>query len=388
MTTRTLLSKSELDLIWQRRNQGIRMAYIAKELGRDPVTLLKLMRRTGGIKPYTATRSSRHLCFEERESIMIGLAQGKSIRLMARESGRAPSTISREIKRNAPLACHRYLASVADKNAYKRAKRPKICKLDANPALKKVVEHGLNRKWSPEEISIRLAHCHKDDPAMQISHETIYKALYIQSRGTLKNELKKQLRRQNPYRKSRNLKHTKDARGQIDDRISISERPPEVEDRAVPGHWEGDLVMGTIHCCIATLVERSTRFVMLAKVESKSTDDVVPALVEQMKLMPEHLKKSLTWDRGVELNAHKKFTMETDMKVYFCDPHSPWQRGSNENTNGLLRQYFPKSEPIGHYTQEELDEVARELNGRPRKTLNAYTPAEKLEELLSVALTG
>lgn len=364
------------------------MAHISQELGRTKTSILKLMNRTGGIEPCSQKRSSRHLSLEEREVIMLGVELGKSKRQIAREINRAPSTVTREIKRNAPYARHPYRASKADSNAYIRAKRPKVCKLDANPKLKRFVEDGLNQKWSPEEISIRLAHSHKDDPTMQISHETIYRALYIQSRGTLRKDLTKQLRRKNTYRKSRKKKEANDGRGQLGDFISISERPPEVEDRAVPGHWEGDLVMGTARCCIATLVERATRFTMLVKVENKTTDIVVPALAEQMKRLPEVLKHSLTWDRGRELAGHKKFSIATDMQVYFCDPHSPWQRGSNENTNGLLRQYFPKGKPIGHYSQDELDEVARELNGRPRKTLNAYTPTEKLDELLSVALTG
>jgi len=387
MAYRTHFSQSELERIWQLRNQGMRMAYIADDIERSRPALLGMMHRTGGIRPYVCKRSDRHLTFEEREMIMLGVSQGKSKRQIARQINRAPSTITREIKRNAPLPCHEYRASIAERNAYKRARRPKVCKLDANPKLKQFVEDGLNQKWSPEEISIRLALHHKDDPAMQISHETIYQALYIQSRGTLNKELKKQLRRKNPYRKSKLLKTTHDARRKPEDRISISERPTEVEDRAVPGHWEGDLLMGTLNCCVATLVERATRFTIVVKVENKSTQAVVPALVEQMKELPQHLKRSLTWDRGRELMAHKEFSIATNMQVYFCDPHSPWQRGSNENTNGLLRQYFPKGEPIGHYTQEQLNEVAQELNGRPRKTLGAYTPAEKLEDLLSVALT-
>jgi len=314
----------------------------------------------------------------EREEVSRGLAAGLSLRCIAKKLKRAPSTISREVKRN--YGRKQYRASSAEWRAWRSARRPKTCKLAANARLRRRVAAKLLLDWSPEQIERRLRLEFPDDPTMHISHETIYKSIFIQARGALKKELVAHLRtqrsRRRPHRELNNDTNP------IVDGISISQRPAEVEDRAVPGHWEGDLLFGTTSSYIATLVERKTRFVVLVKVAGKDTESVTAGIRKQLARLPVHLRKSLTWDRGSEMAGHKQFAFESGIDVYFCDPRSPWQRGSNENTNGLLRQYFPHGKSIAEYSQSDLDFVARRLNGRPRKTLGFRTPAEELNELL------
>jgi IS30 family transposase len=303
---------------------------------------------------------------------------------MARLLGRSPSTVSREIKRNGGY--DRYRAALADERAWDTARRPKRCKLVKHPQLRRVVARKLRLNWSPEQIAGWLKRAHPGDGSYHVSHETIYRSLFVQARGVLKKELMLHLRSQRTMRRPGPKKWQGDTRGQIKDMVSIRERPASVEDRAVPGHWEGDLLSGPQNSYIATLVERHTRYVMLVKVANKDTRTVVSALIKQAKTLPGELYKSLTWDRGKELAAHKQFTLATDIDVYFCDPQSPWQRGSNENTNGLLRQYFPKGTDLSVYSQAELNKVARQLNERPRKTLEFETPAERFNAC--VASTG
>jgi|TARA_Y100000031_G_scaffold97085_1_gene106512 IS30 family transposase len=294
---------------------------------------------------------------------------------MAMLLGRSPSTVSREIRRHGGY--DRYRAALADTKAWDGARRPKRCKLATSPRLRRAVSRKLRLNWSPEQIAGWLKRTHPGDGSYQVSHETIYRSLYVQTRGVLKKELLQHLRSKRTIRRSKQAGQKGDGRGQITDIVSISERPASVEDRAVPGHWEGDLITGSKNSHIATLVERHTRYVMLAKVANKETQTVVSALIEQAKKLPTELYKSLTWDRGKELADHQRFTLATDIDVYFCDPQSPWQRGSNENTNGLLRQYFPKGTDLSVYSQAELNKVARQLNERPRKTLEFETPAER-----------
>jgi IS30 family transposase len=319
----------------------------------------------------------------EREEISRGLAGFLSLRTIATQLGRAPSTISREVNRNGGLA--HYRASQADQAAWDRAHRPKACKLVANRALARVVARKLQLEWAPEQIAGWLKHTYPEDESYQVSHETIYKSLFIQARGALKKELLQHLRRTRAMRRSRHHTQKTADHGRLTDTVSIRERPASVEDRAVPGHWEGDLVFGSNNSQIATLVERHTRYVMLAKVKGKDTETVINALIKQAHKLPRELYKSLTWDRGKEMADHKRFTLATDIKVYFCDPHNPWQRGSNENTNGLLRQYFPKGMDLSEVSQAKLNAIARRLNERPRKTLNYETPAERFNAC--VALT-
>jgi IS30 family transposase len=301
---------------------------------------------------------------------------GQSIRSVARCLGRSASTISREVARNG--GPHAYRATTADERAWRGAQRPKVCRLAANEALRQVVAEKLHQRWSPEQIAGWLKVIHHNDRNMQISHETIYRSLFVQARGVLKKELTAHLRSRRTIRRAKGSTGKGHGRGQIVDAVSIRERPAEVEDRAVPGHWEGDLIAGSANSYIATLVERHSRFLMLVRVENKNTDTVVGALIQQIKTLPEGLMSSLTWDRGKELASHKTFTVATDVQVYFCDPRSPWQRGSNENTNGLLRQYFPKGTDLSVFNQQELDAVAFSLNTRPRKTLGFATPADTL----------
>jgi IS30 family transposase len=309
---------------------------------------------------------------------------GYSIRAIALQLGRAPSTVSREIQRNG--ARRRYRANKADEAAWQRAHRPKTCKLAQHPALARIVAGKLISRWAPRQIAGWLKRTYPDDENYQVSHETIYKTLFIQARGALKKELIKHLRRSRAMRRSRHHTQKTADHGRIVDAVSISERPAEVADRAVPGHWEGDLVCGSNNSQIATLVERHTRYVMLVRVKSKDTKTVIDALIKQAHKLPRELYKSLTWDRGKELAGHKRFSLATDIDVYFCDPQQPWQRGSNENTNGLLRQYFPKGMDLSNVHQNRLNAIARQLNERPRETLQFYSPAEKFNEC--VASTG
>jgi IS30 family transposase len=301
------------------------------------------------------------------------------VREIARALARDPSTVSREIRRNGGRCAYR--STCAEKRARQQAKRPKVCKLGQSPSLQRAVAKQLGDNWSPEQISGWLRRTYPGDSSMHVSPETIYRSLFVQTRGVLKAELRNHLRSQQRMRVGQ-ANRSKKPRGQIREAVSIRERPAEAEDRAVPGHWEGDLLMGTPSSCIITLVERATRFVILGKVESKMTNDVIPALIKCIQRLPVELRRSLTWDRGAELVAHKEFTVATDVAVYFCDPASPWQRGTNENTNGLLRQYFPNGVDISKYSQAELNAVAKKLNQRPRKTLDFATPAETLNQLL------
>ena len=308
---------------------------------------------------------------------------GDSIRTIADQLERAPSTICREINRNGGRACYR--AAAGDQAAWDRAQRPKTCKLAQNRQLARLVADKLRLQWSPEQIAGWLKHTHPCDQSWHVSHEAIYRSLFIQARGALKKELLQHLRRTRGMRRSRHHTQKTDIHGKIVDALSISERPATVEDRAVPGHWEGDLLFGSRNSQIATLVERRTRYVRLAKVDGKDTETVVNALIKSARKLPQELYKSLTWDRGKEMAGHKRFTLATDIKVYFCDPQNPWQRGTNENTNGLLRQYLPKGIDVSIYSQAKLNAVARRLNERPRKTLDFQTPAEMFNK--AVALT-
>lgn len=369
-------SEAQKTELWERWRKGESLSAIGREFGKPSSCIFSHIRPTGGITPVPRRRSRLALTLSDREEISRGLATGLSMRAIARTLGRAASSISREINRNGGR--RRYRAAAADKRAWKQALRPKACKLAQNARLRQVVVVKLQRHWSPEQIAGWLKRHHPRSEAMHVSHETIYRSLYVQARGALKKELVKYLRSQRQLRRSRYAKQKSDRRGQIKDAVSISERPASVEDRAVPGHWEGDLLCGPNQSFIVTLVERHSRYVMLAKVTDNNTETVINALIEQSRKLPQELYKSLTWDRGHELADHKRFTMATNIDVYFCDPQSPWQRGSNENTNRLLRQYMPKGTDLSLYSQAQFDEVARELNERPRKTLDYQTPAERL----------
>lgn len=370
--------------MWRRWREGARVYHIAQELARANPVIKCLVVRTGGIPPATRRRAAQALSAREREEISRGLAVGQSIRRIASGLGRAPSTISREIRRNEGAT--KYRAAVADAQAWERARRPKACRLAQLPRLRRIVAAKLRADWSPQQIASWLMQSFPDDPALHVSHETIYRTLYVQARGALKRELVGHLRRSRGYRQSRRAAQTTEIRGQIRDAISISARPPEAADRAVPGHWEGDLLAGTKWSNIATLVERHSRYVMLVRLPDRNAPTVARALARRIQALPTSLKKSLTWDRGHEMSDHKAFTVATNVQVYFCDPRSPWQRGSNENTNGLLRQYFPKGKDVSHYTQRQLDAISLKLNTRPRQTLGWKTPAQALAA--AVALTG
>jgi len=382
--TRRYFTQPEMEDVWDRWENGESLNSIARSLERGHSAVQGMLSRTGGIRPAAKRRSCLALTLAEREEISRGIAAGHSIRTIATQLGRAPSTISREISRNGGR--HRYRANQADEAAWQRAHRRKTCKLAQNPAAARLVAGKLMKRWSPRQIAGWLKRSYPDDESFQVSHETIYLTLYIQARGALKKELIKYLRRSRAMRRSRHHTQKTSNHGRITDAVSISERPPEAEDRAVPGHWEGDLICGSNNSQIATLVERHTRYVMLVRVPSKDTKTVINALIKQAHKLPRELYKSLTWDRGKELADHKRFSLATDIDVYFCDPQQPWQRGSNENTNGLLRQYFPKGMDLSNVHQNRLNAVARELNERPRETLQFYSPAEKFNEC--VASTG
>ena len=355
------------------------MSFIAADIEKPPATVFSYLLYHGGIEPRARIRRPDALSLDERELISRGLARGDSMRSIAKDLNRAASSISREIARNGGI--NRYRAALAEKAFLKRAKRPKALLLAENTMLRDTVCRLLREDWSPEQISGRLRESQLvGEPKMYVSHETIYKSLFIQAKGVFREELKKHLRTKRMFRHAR--VHRVSSRGQIADAISIRERPAEIEDRAVPGHWEGDLIIGANNSAIATVVERQSRFTVLCKVKNRKASSVVGALTDQMLRLPQHLLKSLTWDRGQEMSAHKAFTIDTDMTVYFCDPSSPWQRGTNENTNGLLRQYFPKGKSMGMYNQTELDEIANKLNTRPRKTLGFKTPAEVFNDVL------
>jgi IS30 family transposase len=374
------LRADERRLIAVRLAAGASLGGLAAQFGCNPATIARIRDEALMLRA-RAGHSRLRLSFEERERVFEGVARGESDAEIARALGRHRSTVGREIKRTCQERW-RYRPSSAERRRAVRARRPRPGKLASNPRLLAAVERGLSERWSPEQISARLKREHPEDRSMRVSHETIYRALYVQSRGELRRQLTKQLRTGRDRRKRQG--HI-ERRGHIQDMVPISERPPEVEDRAVPGHWEGDLLLGAYgRSCIATLVERQTRYVMLAELgRDRRTEHVIEALKTQIQTLPTHLTRSLTWDQGVELAAHKTFTVKTGVKVYFCDPHSPWQRGSNENTNGLLRQYLPKGTDLADTNQLELDEIARQLNGRPRKTLDWMTPAERMAELLA-----
>ena len=363
--------------IWDRWQKGEGLKSIGRVFGKSSGSIFSHISPTGGIRPSPRRRSRLALTLAEREEISRGLVSERSLRVIACGMSRAPSTVSREIARNGGRGCYR--AAASDRQAWRRALRPKACKLATHPQLRGVVARLLQRNWSPQQIAGRLRLNHPEDEAFWVSHETIYRSLFVQARGVLKKALIEHLRTHHPIRRSRHATAKADLRGRIPDTVSISERPASVEDRAVPGHWEGDLLCGSANSYMVTLVERQTRYVMLAKIPSRDTHTVVKALIKQAKQLPDELYKSLTWDRGFELADHKRFTMATDIAVYFCDPQSPWQRGSNENTNRLLRQYFPRGTDLSVHSQVRLNRVARELNERPRKTLGYASPAERFQ---------
>lgn len=363
--------------IWDRWQRGESMSSIGRRFDRESSSVFSVISPTGGIRPADRKRGSRALSLAEREEISRGLSVREPLRAIARRLGRSPATISREVGRNGGVA--RYRATASDQAAWDRALRPKPCKLACSPSLAQAVSAKLRRKWSPEQIAGWLRRSFPKEPHRQVSHETIYRSLYIQARGVLKKELLEHLRARRTIRRSRHASLKRNGLGQIKDAVSISERPASVEDRAIPGHWEGDLIGGAKNSYIATLVERHSRYVMLVKVANKDTRSVVSALIRQTQRLPRELYKSLTWDRGKELADHPRLSLTTDVEVYFCDPQSPWQRGSNENTNRLLRQYFPRGTDLSLYSQAKLSAVARQLNERPRKTLEYQTPAERFQ---------
>jgi IS30 family transposase len=379
--SRIYYTEADKALMWDRWSKGESLHTIGALFGRSHTSIRNVLSRSGGIRPPPRRRSKRSLSLAEREEISRGLVAGNSIRSMARRLGRSPSTISREIQRNGGRSSYR--ASRAEQAAWDRALRPKACKLAENRALARMVAKKLKQRWSPRQIAGWLKRSYPEDESLQVSHETIYKTLFIQARGALKKELLNHLRRSRGMRRSRHHTQKTADHGRITDTVSIRERPPEAEDRAVPGHWEGDLFFGSNNSQIATLVERHTRYVILARVKSKHTETVINALIKQARTLPRDLYKSLTWDRGKEMADHKRFSLATDIQVYFCDPQHPWQRGSNENTNGLLRQYLPKGMDLSGIHQNRLNAIARELNERPRETLDFETPAERFSQCVA-----
>jgi IS30 family transposase len=369
--------------VWRRWKAGESLHAIGRALGKNNVVIHLLLKRHGGIAPPIRRRSPSSLTLTEREDISRGIACGSSIRRIAQGLHRCASTISREVARHGGRA--QYRANEADQQAWESALRPKPCLLATHTTLREIVASKLMQDWSPEQISGWLKWQFPQDEGLRVSHETIYRSLFLQARGTLKKELIQHLRSKRRIRGSRHSSVHGHSQGKIVDAISIRERPAEVEDRAIPGHWEGDLLRGAHNSHVATLVERHSRFCMLVKVPGKDTTAVVAALSRHVRTLPATLRRSLTWDRGLEMAQHKSFTMATDVQVYFCDPQSPWQRGSNENTNGLLRQYLPKKADLSCYSQSDLDEIALRLNQRPRKTLGFETAADRLQA--SVAST-
>lgn len=366
--------------LWRRWREGQTLTQIAEALGKRPASVFGTIRASGGYAPVGRTRAERSLTRSDREEISRGLAAGDSFRAIAARLGRPPSTVSREVSRNGGR--ERYRAADSDDAAWARARRPKECVLAQRPRLRAEVARRLAGDWSPQQISGWLRREFPDDAGMQVSHETIYRSLFVQARGVLKKELVHHLRSGRLFRRSRHATTKGQGRGAIRDAVPIRQRPASVEDRAVPGHWEGDLLAGSANTHIATLVERRSRFTILVKVSSKDTRTVVKAIERRVRTLPRQLRRTLTWDRGLEMASHREFTVATDVKVYFCDPQSPWQRGTNENTNGLLRQYFPKGTDLSAYTQAQLDRVARRLNGRPRETLGFRTPAATMDQVL------
>jgi IS30 family transposase len=375
------LSERERERVWELWGEGRSVREVARRLGARHEYVWRYLRSTGGVRPAPRRRSEQCLSECEREEISRGLARGDGFRAIGAAIGRGHTTISREVGRNGGR--ERYRAHDADDAAWDRARRPKRSKLAINSRLREVVEGKLERKWSPEQISGWLRRTYPDDPEMQVSHETIYLSLFVQSRGALRRELCAHLRGRRRMRRPRR-RDAPEARGRMGDMVMISERPAEVEDRAVPGHWEGDLLLGKRPTGIATLVERTSRYTQLVALpDGHKAEPVRAALAQSIASLPAQLWRSLTWDQGKEMTEHARFTVDSGVQVYFCDPNSPWQRGTNENTNGLLRQYFPARSDLAAVSQEELDAVAAELNGRPRKTLGWMTPAERFAELLA-----
>ena len=373
-------TEAEVIEVWDRWQAGEVNRLIGRDLGRSAASIRAFVESWGGVRPPLRRRSSRHLSLTEREEISRSVAGGDSQRLVAARLGRSPSTISRELARNGGRVGYR--AHRADRAALRRARRPKPSKLATNHQLRMVVEEKLGEWWSPQQVVLWLKRTYPDNQEMRVSHETIYLSLFVQGKGALRRELTDCLRTGRAYRRPK-TKRAPSGKGQIVDPVMISERPAEVEDRAVPGHWEGDLLMGKRQTAIGTLVERHTRYVMLFGLPDGNTAEAVrDALTETVQRLPEHLWQSLTWDQGKEMAQHAQFSVDTGVDVYFCDPKSPWQRGSNENTNGLLRQYFPKGTDMSLLTQTDLDDAAHSLNGRPRQTLGWMSPSEKLAEVL------
>jgi len=375
------LSEATKDAIWKLRAKGLSDREIGRQVGLPRGSVSNHLARTGGIRPRARRRPERCLSLEEREEISRAIARGHSARAIARALGRSHTTIAREINRCGGR--RRYRAHAAEREAWRRSQRPRQTKLELCCELRRVVCERLEEDYSPEQIAGWLRLAYPDNEAMQVSHETIYRALYVQARGTLKRELSRHLRRGRSRRYARSQSSKNQGQGKLTAMVMISERPPEVEDRAVPGHWEGDLLMGGTTSAIATLVERSTRYCQLVALpDGSGAVEVCEALKRSIATLPAQLRRSLTWDQGSEMAEHRRFSVESGVDVYFCDPQSPWQRGSNENTNGLLRQYFAKGESLTGVSQERLDEVADKLNRRPRKTLGFATPAQKLTELI------
>jgi IS30 family transposase len=375
------LTPEAIDQVWLRLRAGHAAKPTARELGLCTGTVRAYLLRCGGIRPVPRRRAAGRLRLEEREEISRGVAAGLSYRAIARTLGRPASTVSREVAANG--GTKRYRAARADQSAWGRAARPKTCRLSENPLLRAIVEEKLARRWSPQQIAGWLKVTYPNDPEMQVSHESIYRTLYVQSRGALRRELTAYLRTGRVIRRPKGVR-LPDGRGGRPNTLHISERPAEVEDRAVPGHWEGDLVFGKGMSPVATLVERSTRFLMLVALPggNHKADAVADALTAAVTTLPDQLAKSLTWDLGHEMADHQRFTVATGVQVYFCDPKSPWQRGSNENTNGLLRQYLPRRLDFRTLTQADFDAIAQELNDRPRQTLNFKSPSQALAEVL------
>jgi IS30 family transposase len=381
------LAEAVKDAIWVLRAEGVSEAEIARRVVTPKRTVSKYLQRMGGIRPRPCRRSERCLSLAEREEISRGIARGESARAIGRTLGRSHTTVSREINRCGGRG--RYRAHAAERAAWGRAKRPRARKLELCSELRELVIERLADDHSPQQISGWLRLAYPDNEQMQISHETIYRALYVQARGSFARELTRHLRTRRQKRYARAHSNRGQGLGRIAEMVMISERPAEVCDRAVPGHWEGDLLMGTRDSAIATLVERQTRYCQLVALpEGTNAEPVCEALKASITTLPAQLRRSLTWDQGKEMAEHRRFSVETGVEVYFCDPRSPWQRGSNENTNGLLRQYFPKGKSLAGVTQAELDEVARKLNDRPRQTLGFRTPAEKLTDLIDTLHTG
>jgi IS30 family transposase len=372
----------EKEQIWEWHQAGVPVKRIARRLGRNNASLRKLVGETGGVRPRARVLNERHLSLAEREEISRGLAAGLSLRVIAERLGRAPSTICREV--NANGGRRHYRALVAERTARRRARRPKVAKLARNHRLRAKVEAKLKANWSPEEISGWLARTYPNDLEMQVSHETIYQSIFVQGRGALRHELHVCLRSGRAMRRNKKWVKSGHGMGKIRDMVMITERPAEVEDRAVPGHWEGDLIMGKGFTSVGTLVERKTRYLMLIRLpKGHGAEAFRDALTKRIVTLPAQLRRSITYDQGPEMSEHVRFSVDTGVEVYFCDPKSPWQRGTNENTNGLLRQYLPKRSDLSIYNQRQLDAIAKSLNTRPRKTLGFMTPCEAFAEAVA-----